>query len=133
MALSVYPNHLTDAAWALLSPFLPPAKPGGRPRSIDLRRILNGLFYLVRTGCAWRYLPRDYGSWSTVYHYFRQFRRDGTGERVHARLRELARERAGGRDALPCRARRSSIVSPVGPTKGDHAASRIRRQEDLGT
>ena len=95
MALPVYPSDLTDAEWALLSPFLPAAKPGGRPRSIDLRCMLNGLFYLVRTGCAWRYLPRDYGPWSTVYHSFRQFRRDGTWERVHARLREQARARAG--------------------------------------
>ncbi len=45
-------------------------KSGGRPRSVDLRRVVNGLFYLVRSGCAWRYLPRDYGPWSTVYHFF---------------------------------------------------------------
>jgi putative transposase len=95
MALPVYPSDLTDAEWALLSVLLPPAKPGGRPRSVDIRRILNGLFYLVRAGCAWRYLPHEYGAWSTVYHYFRQFRRDGTWERVHAQLRESARERAG--------------------------------------
>ncbi len=100
MALQVYPSDLTDAEWAVLSGLLPPSKPGGRPRSIDLRHILNGLFYLVRAGCAWRYLPREYGPWSTVYHYFRQFRRDGTWERVHTHLRELARKRAG-RDPTP--------------------------------
>jgi putative transposase len=72
MALPVYSSDLTDAEWALLSPLLPSAKPGGRPRTIDLRRILNDLFYLVRTGCAWRYLPRDYGPWSTVYLTFRR-------------------------------------------------------------
>ena len=95
MASQVYPSNLTDAEWALLAALLPSAKPGGRPRSVDLRRVVNGLFYLVRAGCAWRYLPRDYGPWSTVYHYFRQFRRDGTWERVHAHLRELARRRVG--------------------------------------
>lgn len=95
MARQVYPSDLADAEWALLSPFLPPAKSGGRPRSVDLRRIVNGLFYLLRAGCAWRYLPRDYGPWSTVYHYFRLWRGGGTWERVHAQLRELARERAG--------------------------------------
>lgn len=95
MALPVYPSDLTDAEWAVLAALLPPAKPGGRPRSVDLRRVVNGLFYLVRAGCAWRYLPREYGPWSTVYHYFRQFRRDGTWERVHAHLRELARRRVG--------------------------------------
>jgi putative transposase len=99
----VYPSDLTDAEWRILSPLLPAAKPSGRPRSVDLRRIVDGLFYLVRAGCAWasgRYLPRDYGPWSTVYHNFRQFRRDGTWERVHAHLRELARVRAG-RDPTP--------------------------------
>jgi putative transposase len=95
MASQVYPSDLTDGEWAILDPLLPLAKAGGRPRSVDLRRIVNGLFYLARAGCAWRYLLRDYRPWSTVYHYFRQFRRDGTWERVHARLRELARERAG--------------------------------------
>ena len=100
MALPVYPSDLTNEEWALLSPLLPPPKRGGRPRSIDLRRMLNGLFYLVRTGCAWRYLPRDYGPWSTVYHYFRQFRRDGTWKRVQAQLRKLARAQVG-RDPTP--------------------------------
>jgi putative transposase len=61
----------------------------------DIRRIVNGIFYVLRTGCAWRYLPREYGAWSTVYHYVRQFRLDGTWERIHARLREMTRERAG--------------------------------------
>lgn len=67
MARQVYPSDLTDAEWALLSGLLPPAKPGGRPRSVDVRRIINGLLYLVRAGCAWRYLPREYGPWSTVH------------------------------------------------------------------
>jgi transposase len=70
MALQVYPSDLNEEERALLSVLLPPAKPGGRPRSIDLRCILNGLFYLVRADCAWRYLPKEYGPWSTVYHYY---------------------------------------------------------------
>ncbi len=61
MATIIYPNDLTDAEWRVLAPLLPAAKPGGRPRSVDLRRILNGLFCLMRSCCAWRYLPRDYG------------------------------------------------------------------------
>ena len=100
MAFQVYPSDLSDAEWALLSSLLPAARPGGRPRSVSIRRIVNGLFYLVRSGCAWRYLPRDYGPWSTVYHYFRQFRRDGTWEQVQTHLREAVRERAG-RDPTP--------------------------------
>jgi transposase len=66
MALPVYPSDLTDREWDLLAPLIPAAKPGGRPRSVEMRRIVNGLFYVLRTGCAWRYLPREYGAWSTV-------------------------------------------------------------------
>jgi transposase len=59
MAFSVYPSDVNDAEWALLAPLIPLAKPGGRPRSVSMRRIVNGLFYRLRTGCAWRYLPRE--------------------------------------------------------------------------
>jgi transposase len=59
-----YPTDLTDREWALLEPLLPPAKPGGRPRSVHLRVILNGLLYVLRSGCQWRLLPRTYGPWS---------------------------------------------------------------------
>lgn len=83
-----------------MAPLLPSAKPGGRPRSVDPRRVLNGLFYLVRSGCAWRYLPRNYGPWSTVYHYFRMWRNEGWWEQIHTHLRELTRQRTG-RDATP--------------------------------
>jgi putative transposase len=65
-----------------------------------MRRIVNGLFYLLRSGCAWRYLPRAYGPWQTVYWYFRQWRLDGTWIRIHTQLRELARLHAG-RDPTP--------------------------------
>lgn len=100
MATQVYPSDLNDDEWALLAPLIPPAKPGGRPRSVDVRRILNGLFYLLRSGCAWRYLPREYGPWQTVYYYFRQWRLDGTWVQMHTQLRELARLHAG-RDPTP--------------------------------
>jgi putative transposase len=78
MALPVYPSDLTEKEWRLLAPLIPAAKPGGQPRSADMRRIVNGVFYVLRSGCAWRYLPREYGAWSTVYYYFRRFRLDGT-------------------------------------------------------
>jgi putative transposase len=96
----LYPSDLSDREWALLEPLLPAAKPGGRPRRVKLRRILNGVFYLLRTGCAWRYLPREYGPWSTVFHYFRLWRKAGTWERVQAALRERLRSRLG-REATP--------------------------------
>jgi transposase len=61
----VYPSDWTNAEWALLAPLIPAAKPGGRPRSADMRRIVNGIFSVLRSGCAWRYLPREDGAWST--------------------------------------------------------------------
>lgn len=100
MAAPVYPSALSDDEWALLSPLIPPAKPGGRPRSVKIRRILNGIFYVLRSGCAWRYLPSEYGPWPTVYYYLRRWRLDGTWEQIHTHLRELARQRAG-RDPMP--------------------------------
>jgi putative transposase len=88
MRADSFPSDMTDHEWSLVVNLLPPAKAGGRPRSVDLRRILKGIFYRVRTGCAWRYLPRAYGCWSTVHHSFRLWRLDGTWERIHAGLRE---------------------------------------------
>jgi putative transposase len=99
----VYPSDLSDDEWTLLSPLIPAAKPGGRPRSVEIRRILNGIFYVLRSGCAWvsgRYLPREYGPWPTVYYYLRRWRLDGTWEHIHTHLRELARQHAG-RDPTP--------------------------------
>ena len=100
MAIPVYPSDLNDAERAVLGPLIPTSKPHGRPRRSDRRRITNGVYYLLRTGCAWRYLPREYGAWQTVYYYFRQWRRDGTWVQIHACLRELARLHAG-RDPTP--------------------------------
>jgi putative transposase len=100
MAFPVYPSDLNDAEWELLAPLIPASKPHGRPRSSDMQRITNGVFYMLRTGCAWRYIPREYGAWQTIYYYFRQWRRDGTWVQIHAHLRELARLHAG-RDPTP--------------------------------
>lgn len=86
-----YPSDLTDAQWALIQPLLPPAKPGGRPRKTNLRDVLDAIFYILRTGCQWRYLPKDFPPKSTVWNYFNQWRNDKTLERIHVKLRTKVR------------------------------------------
>jgi putative transposase len=66
MATQVYPSDLNENEWTLLNPVIPPAKPHGRSGSVEMRRIVNGLFYVLRSGCAWQYLPREDGPWQTV-------------------------------------------------------------------
>ena len=90
-----YPSDLTDEQWDILLPLLPPAKPGGRPRTVDIREIVNGIVYVLRTGCPWRMLPYDLPPWQTVYKYFRRWTLDGTWEGVHETLRPNVRESEG--------------------------------------
>jgi len=94
-SLHSYPSDLTDQEWARLSPLLPAAKPGGRPRTSDLREVINAILYLDRTGGQWRALPHDFPCWSTVWGYFRIWRNDGTWERLHTTLREQTRVKQG--------------------------------------
>src|ERR671920_2646171 len=97
MRRSKYPTDLSDAEWACLKPYLPaPKKPGrGRPKIHSPRKILNAVFYLLKSGCPWRLLPREFPPWRTVYHWFRRWRIDGTFERLNAALRERLRVRLG--------------------------------------
>ena len=88
-------TDLSDAEWSCLEPYLPAPKATGRPRVYPLREILDvdAIFYVVRSGCSWRLLPHDFPPWRSVYHYFREFRLDGTWERMHAALRQRVRVR----------------------------------------
>ena len=79
-----YQTDLSDAEWAHIEPHLPAPQIDGRPRVHPLREILNAIFYIVRSGCAWRLLPHDLPPWKTVHHYFRTWRLDGTWEKLHA-------------------------------------------------
>jgi putative transposase len=92
---AAYLTDLTDAEYAWLEPHLPPPAARGRPRLRPLREILDAIFSLVRSGCQWRLLPREFPPWQTVYHYFRRWRLDGTWERLNAALRQRLRVRAG--------------------------------------
>lgn len=90
-----YPSDLSDTEWALLEPLIPAARPGGRPRAHPERELVDAMLYVLRGGIAWRALPHEYPPWQTVYHYFRQWQRDGTWEAVNDELRARVRVRAG--------------------------------------
>lgn len=90
-----YPTDLTDEQWQVVQPLLPSAKPGGRPRTVNLREVVNTLFYQNRTGCQWDMLPHDLLPKSTVYDYFGQWRDDGTWQHLLDALREAVRQQAG--------------------------------------
>jgi putative transposase len=91
MARIAYPTDLTDAQWRLIAKRIPAVKPGGRPRSVDVREVVNGILYLVRTGCSWRQLPHDFPPWGTVHYYYRCFRLNGVWPKIHDALRDKVR------------------------------------------
>ena len=92
-----YPTDLSDAEWAILEPLVPPAEPGGRPRSVDVRGVVNGIRYVLRSGAAWRLLPHDLPPWQTCYAYFRRWQADRTWERIAGELRRRLRVELGRR------------------------------------
>src|SRR5256885_16891984 len=98
----IYPTDLTDAQWNCIKELIPAAKPGGRPRTLCMRTVINAILYLTVTGCQWRMLPKDYPSWQkdypswqSVYTYFQRFRDDGTWQHIHDTLRAQVRRQAG--------------------------------------
>lgn len=95
-----YASDLDDREWAILEALIPAAKPGGRPRRINMREVVNGIFYLLKTGCQWRMLPKDFPHWKTVNDYFAKWRKDGTWQRLNDALREQVRT-AAGRNKTP--------------------------------
>ena len=90
-----YPSDVTDDQWRLIKPSIPPPKPGGRPRTVDMREVINAVLYLNRTGGSWRQLPHDFPPWGTVHYYYRCFRLNGTWQKIHDRLRGQVRRKAG--------------------------------------
>ena len=82
-----YPTDLNDTKWQMLESLIPAAKPGGRPEKYPKREIVNAILYVVRTGCAWRFVPNDLPPWGMVYHYFWCWRKDGTWKRINNVLR----------------------------------------------
>ena len=95
-----YPSDLTDEEWGLIEPLIPPSKPGGNKRTVNLREVVNGLMYILSTGCQWRAVPKDLPPRSTLYDYFDLWSWDGTIDRIHHVLYVECRERAE-REASP--------------------------------
>jgi transposase len=95
-----YPSDLADEEWGYIEPLIPPAKRGGRKREVDVRQVVNGLLYILSTGCQWQYMPKDLPPKSTVHDYFTRWDYDGTLEKIHHMLYVACRE-ALGRNASP--------------------------------
>jgi putative transposase len=126
MPSRLYETDLTDEQFAVVEPFLPRPKRTGRPPA-DLRRVLDAILYLVRTGCQWRMLPKDFPPWSTVHTWFRRWRRDGTWEKVNEALRQQVRRRAGRRPSPKSSAVDSQSVKTAGQggEKGYDAGKKV--------
>ena len=103
-----YPCDMTDDQYELIFPLIPPPKSGGRPREVDLRAVINAIFYVLCTGCPWRWLPHDYPPSGTVYHYFRTWRLDGTWVKIHNHLRDWLRASYDRHPSQACRSARLS-------------------------
>lgn len=124
---SLFPCDLTDEQWDLIRNYFPSARGGGRPRTTDLRQVINAIFYICRTGCAWRYLPKCFPPWQTVYDYFAQFRRKGIWREIHESL--IARVRTQrGRELNPAVLviDTQSVRAPLGEDRGFDGYKNVR-------
>jgi putative transposase len=116
MQITEYPSNLTEAEWAILRSLLPPRAKRGRPPT-GRRQVINGILYLLRAGCAWRMLPREFGPWSTIYDIYRRWVKAGLWKKLHDQLRTRVRQ-ADGRQPAPTAAVLDSQTVKVGSQGG---------------
>ena len=121
-----YPSDLTDTEWSLIAPMIPPARHGGRPRDVNVREVLNAIFYVLSTGCQWKALPKDLPPKSTAHYYFMLWDWDGTLERIHHSLYVAARELTG-REASPT----AAIIDSQSGKAAQKGASRLTRRASM--
>ena len=129
MPRKAYPTDVSDKEWAVIEPYIPKPKPGGRPAKHERREILNAIAYVLRSGEAWRLMPHDLPPWSTVYDYFRQWRLDGTWEQINTALREKLRISLG-RDAQPSAAILDSQTVKTTEKGGPGVMTQARKSKD---
>jgi transposase len=121
-----YPSDLTDAEWALIGPLIPPAKHGGNKRTVNVREVVNGVMYVLSTGCQWAALPKDLPPRSTVNGYFCRWDHDGTLDRIHYALYVQCREQAG-REASPT----AAIIDSQSVKSAEKGGSRSTRRATI--
>ena len=92
MSRKPYDSDITDGGWLLLEPLVPTQKSGGRPRTVDIREVVNAIFYVLRTGCAWRLLPHDFPAWQTVYGYYQTWKKSGEWQKLNVALEKAIRD-----------------------------------------
>jgi putative transposase len=126
MTRKAYKTDITEAQWQILQPLIPAAKPGGHPRTANMREVVNGIFYVLRTGCGWEMLPHDLPPYSTVYYYFRRWQKTGVWQQMNKALRQRLRQQEG-RNPQP-----SAAIARSAPAKLIADSQSVKTTEKRG-